>query len=109
MILGYKYIKGYQVDEERACQLAEVEPTPAERLKSVMVASRVISRDDYMTTAIGYRVNDPNKVQQFVFVLDFGDDCDELLARDLHLNGKDSLLHAAEHVLSGPFVYVYVN
>ena len=48
MILGYKYVKGYRVDEERACMLGEVDPTPTERIKSVTVASRMIDRDDYL-------------------------------------------------------------
>lgn len=109
MILGYKYVKGYQVDEERACKLGEVDPTPAERLKSVMVASRMIDRDDYMVTAVGYQVTDDEKTRKFIFVLDFGDDCDELMKRELDIVGKDSLLQAAEFILSGPFVYVYVN
>lgn len=109
MILGYKFVKGYQVDEERACMLGEVDPTPSERMKSVMVASRMIDRDDYLIPAVGYRVDDPQETQRFIFVLDFGDDCDELVKRELDITGKDSLLRAAEFVLSGPFVYVYVN
>jgi hypothetical protein len=55
MIIGYKYVKGYQVDEERACILGEVDP-PTERMKSVMVASRMIDRDDYLLPAVGYLV-----------------------------------------------------
>ena len=58
MILGYKYMKGYHVDEERACKLGEVEFNPVERLKSVMDASRMIDRDEYMVTAVGYQVDD---------------------------------------------------
>ena len=74
MIPGYKFVKGFQVDEERACKLGEVDPTPAERMKSVVVASRTIDRDNYMVTAVGYQVNDPEKTQKFILVLDFGDD-----------------------------------
>lgn len=109
MILGCKYVKGYHVDEERACKLGDVEFNPVERLKSVMVASRMIDRDDYMVTAVGYQVDDHEKTHKFIFVLDFGDDYDELMQRELDIAGKDSLLRAAEFILSGPYVYVYVN
>jgi hypothetical protein len=109
MILSYKYVKSYQVDEERACMLGEVDPTPTERMKSIMVASRMIDRDDYLIPAVGYRVSDPQETQRFIFALDFGDDCDELVQRELNVTVKDSLLRAAEFILSGPFVYVYTN
>jgi len=109
MILASKYVKGYQIDEDRACKLGEVEPTPVERLKSVVAASRMIDRDDYMVAAVGYRVDDPEKTHKFIFVLDLGDEYDELVKRELDVVGKDSLLRAAEFILSGPFVYVYVN
>ena len=72
-----------------------------------MVASRMIDRDDYMVTAVGYQVNDDEKAHKFIFVLDFGNDYDELMHRELV--GKGSLLRAAEFILSGPYVYVYVN
>ena len=68
----------------------------------------MINRDNYMVTAVGYQVTDDEKTCKFIFVLDFGDDCDELMKRKLDIVGKDSLIQAAELILSGPFVYVYM-
>lgn len=109
MILGYKSVKGYHVDEEKACRFGEVDASPEERMKSVVVTSRMVDRDDYVTSAVEYRVDDPQQMQSFIFVLDFGDDLGELVKKELDITGKESLMKAAEHVLSGPFVYVYVN
>ncbi|KAF8869126.1 hypothetical protein BD779DRAFT_1682551 [Infundibulicybe gibba] len=111
MRLDYKFVKGYQVDEERACKLAKVESTLDGRMKCVRVATRMIDRKEYATTTVGYRDNDLQETYYFIFVLDFGDDCDELEKREVNVAGKDTLLRAAEYILSGPFVYVcvYVN
>ena len=58
--------------------LGEVDPTPTERMKSVMVASRMIDRDDYLIPCSRISGRRP-PAHSFIFVLDFGDDCDELV------------------------------
>ena len=60
-------MKGHQVDEERAYKLGEVELTLVERLKSAVVASCMINQGDYMVTAVGYQVDDPEKTHKFIF------------------------------------------
>lgn len=76
MILGYIYVNGYQVDEERACMLGEVDPTPPGRMKPVMVASRMIDLDDCLipASAVGYDPQESGETYMFITVLDFGND-----------------------------------
>ena len=51
----------------------------------------MVDREDYLIPAVRYPVDDATKIQKFIFVVDFGDDCDELGQRELDTTGKDSV------------------
>ncbi|KAF8889311.1 hypothetical protein BD779DRAFT_1785442 [Infundibulicybe gibba] len=49
-IFGYKYVKGYEIDTKRACELGGIENTTPNRIKAITLAPEMIDRDEYMTT-----------------------------------------------------------
>ncbi len=51
----------------------------------------MVDREDYLIPTVRYPVDDATKIQKFIFVVDFGDDCDELGQRELDTTGKDSV------------------
>lgn len=108
MRLGCKYVKGYQFDHRKACQQFSCEPYTAEALQLLDIVVKNMNRDDYITMVAGYRVSDQEMRTEVIFMLDGGDDLEDLDKRPISLDNRPSIT-AAKSFLSGPFVYVLQN
>lgn len=108
MRLGFKYAKGYHFDHDKACQKFPCKPYTADTFQIIDFVVKAMNRDDYLTVVGGYRVGDKNMRTQFVFMLDGGDDPDDLDKRSVDLDSRPSII-AAQSFLSGPHIYVLQN
>ncbi|PPQ84992.1 hypothetical protein CVT25_010524 [Psilocybe cyanescens] len=107
LVFNEKYVKGYAFDHDKVKKAFDVEPNGHVAF-SLMRTIASKHRDSYIAVAGGRLPEDGSETRRAIFVLDSGNDYDELKKKEL-TDVAPWFEAAQKNTLTGPDVYIYLD
>ncbi|PPQ92942.1 hypothetical protein CVT25_000106 [Psilocybe cyanescens] len=107
LVFNEKYVKGYAFNHDKVKKVFDIEPNGhvAFSLMCMIVSKH---RDSYIAVAEGHLPKDNSETRRAIFVLDSGNDYDELKKKEL-TDVAPWFKAAQKNTLTRPDVYIYLD